>query len=274
MSKKLILYIALLLKINLSISKEEFDFFDKDDYEKCISLNKEAILSTSSNKCSSINSSLKLKEDRCCKLTINIDVLQQLKNNFPENWRIKYSQLYGFDENLSEDEIREKYVKNRKESACILMTGDEEFRNFILHDSSKLSINGKINYDCGDGEKIYKTKEYIPKQHKFKILYDSRECIGKTNETDCHNSASKFLTDDVLACWNTINYYDKKNIGFSAEERCIAYSAKEYKSEFTRKFKNYKLLRNIIEETWKCVDRNGKRIQIYMNTKTGKIKFS
>ena len=156
---KLILFIALFLKINLSISEEELKDLnlDKDDYIKCGSQNEKYMSSASTNKCSSINSSLKLKEDRCCRFTMDIDVLQRIKETFPETWRKKYAEVFGFDENLSEKEIKEKYVKNRKESSCMLMTGDEDFRNYILYQYSKLGIGGIINYDCGDGEKIYKT---------------------------------------------------------------------------------------------------------------------
>ena len=264
---KLIFNIALFLKINLSLSKIKLDIVDYDDLEKCNDQTK-----NNTNECSLINSSLKLKEDQCCRITINYDILQNLKDSYSENWKKMASHIYGFDENLSEEEIKEKYVKNKKQNVCSLMNGDEDFNNYILYESSRFSIGGKITYDCGDGEKFYKTKEYIPKQHKFKILKDTIECLRQKNETDCHNSASKFLTDDVLACWNIANYNDRK-YGYPDIEKCQGYLKSEYKERFTSMFKHYINYKKF-EETWNCIDKNGKKIQIYMNTITGKFKIT
>ena len=129
----LILYIVLFLKINLSISKIEFDFFDAHDFEKCSDQNRNK---NDTDVCYSINSSLKLKEDKCCTITIILDTLQELKNRYPDNWKKMAAQIYGFDENLSEEEIREKYVKNRKQNICTLFTGDEDYTNYILYETS------------------------------------------------------------------------------------------------------------------------------------------
>ena len=157
--------------------------------------------------------------------------------------------MYGFDENLSEKEIREKYVKNKKQNVCNLMIGDEDYKNYILYEISRFSIGGKITYNCGDGEKSFKIKDYIPKQHVFKMLKDSIECSRQTNETGCHNAASKFLTCDVLACWNTVNFYDDKYGGLPDDERCRGYFLSEYKEKFTTMFKDYNIygIRSILE---------------------------
>ena len=199
---KLILLIALLNNVNLSINLEDLDIFDLDDYKMCTE-NDNII-----GECSSINSNLKLKEDKCCDFTAYIDPLKVLKNRYHEDWKKKASQKYGFDENLSEEEIREKYVKIEKQTVCNLFTREEEYQDLILYEISKLSYDDKVYYDCGDGEKSYKTKEFIPKLQKYKILKDYFEGIMQFNEENCLNSASKFLTDDVLICWNKINFYD------------------------------------------------------------------
>ena len=222
----LILYIVLFLKINLSISKIEFDFFDADDFEKCSDQNRNK---NDTDVCYSINSSLKLKEDQCCSITIIYDTLQQLKNRYPDNWKKMAAQIYRFDENLSEEEIREKYVKNQKQNICTLFTGDEDYTNYILYETSLYSVGGKITYDCGDGENSYKTKDFIPKQYKFKLVKDTAECTRQTNEADCHKAASKFLTEDVLACWNTVNQYDSNYA--QDEKECRGYLVSEYKNE-------------------------------------------
>ena len=65
---KIIFYIALLLNINLSLGIE-LDIFDDDDFKKCNDQNK-----NNTNDCSSINPSLKFKEDKCCRITLNYDI--------------------------------------------------------------------------------------------------------------------------------------------------------------------------------------------------------
>ena len=168
--------------------------------------------------------------------------------------------MYRFDENLSEEEIREKYVKNKKQNVCNLMTGDEDHKNYILYESSRFSVGGKITYNWVDDKKSYKTKEYIPKQHIFKMLKDTTECSRQTNEIDCHNAASKFLTDDAIACWNIVNFYDDSQFNPRDSKGWEGYLISEYKERFTTMFKNYKIINKKIEETWNCVDKSGKEI--------------
>ena len=74
---KVIFYIALLLNINLSLGIE-LDIFDDDDFKKCNDQNK-----NNTNDCSSINPSLKLKEDKSFRITLNYDTLQKLKDSYP-----------------------------------------------------------------------------------------------------------------------------------------------------------------------------------------------
>ena len=84
-----------------------------------------------------------------------------------------------------------------------------------------------------------------------------------------------------MACWNTLNNY-KNDYGYSTpgREECKGYLVSDYKSDFTTRFKEYNIHEYQdspyadIEETWNCFDRSGKKIQIYMNTITGKLKFT
>ena len=41
------------------------------------------------------------------------------------------------------------------------MIEDEDYTNNNLYSSARLSYVGKNTYDCGDGEKSYKTKDSI-----------------------------------------------------------------------------------------------------------------
>ena len=148
------LYLALLLKL-ISADVIPNVPFDSGDFERCFNKNKENIQNLSSmttKTCSSLNSSFRNKKDKCCLITINYDTLQQLKTNFPEDWKKKAAQLYGFDEKLSEKEIREKYVPIKKQNLCSLLTGDEDYNSYYLYGNSLYSYDGKATYDCGNGE--------------------------------------------------------------------------------------------------------------------------
>jgi hypothetical protein len=273
---KNILYLTLLLKIISSANLKEKVPFDSDDFKNCLNKNKENIQNMSSmttKTCSSLNSSFKNKKDKCCKITINYDTLQQLKLNFGEDWKKKAAQLYRFDEKLSEKEIREKYVPVKKQNLCSLMTGDEDYNNNYLYGSTIFSYDGKVTYDCGNDEKSFDGKKYSPKKQQYKLLKDMLDCQFQTTESNCHKSASKFITKDMLACWNKVNKYDK-NYGHPDREECRGYQVSQYKTEFKQKFKDYLRRSEKIEETWNCVDKSGKKIKIYMNTFTGKFNLN
>ena len=175
--------------------------------------------------------------------------------------------MYGFDENLPEEEIREKYFKITKKNFCSLMTEDEDFSNFNLYSNLILfNSEGKVIYDCGDGEKSFDPKKYIPQKKEFKSFKDMFDCRSKNNETSCHKAASKFASDDMLAYW-----HKNENPGLV---RCFGYQESEYKDKFKRMFKDYLKRNDKIEDTWSCANKNGKVIKIYMNTITGKFSIN
>ena len=263
-SIKIILYIVLSLII---ISLEDVIPiaipFDIKDIKKCRALS-EKNDSITTNTCTSINSSLK-KQIKCCKFTMNKDILETFKATYSDDWRKKGAELYGFDENLPEEEIRELYIKNEKKNVCSLMTGNEDYNNYYLYGISLYSIGRKITYDCGDGKKSYNGKNYNPKIMQLKELRDIFECQVQTNKTNCFNTAANFLTYNILACWNKVNKVNEK-FGKPDRERCKGYRIREYEREFTSIFQEYKNKDGNIEETWECRDRSGKKIKIYMNT--------
>jgi hypothetical protein len=229
---EIILYIALSLII---ISSEAIVFdipIDEKDIKRCQDLSEEDSITT--NTCTSINSSLKSKQGKCCKFTINMDTLERFKSTYSDNWRKIGAEQYGFDENLPEEEIRELYIKNEKKNLCSMMIGNEEFDNYVLYGTSLFSIGRKITYDCGDGKKSYNGKNYNPKNKQLKELKDLFECQVQTNKTNCFNAASKFLTNDILACWNKVNKVSKnletqiENVAKDIEEMNIKVSLLVY----------------------------------------------
>jgi len=230
---KLILYIALSLIVNSSVIIGKID---EIDMKKCQAQNEKDSITT--NTCTSINSSFNVKENKCCKFTITEDILERFKKTYSDNWRKIGAQKYGFDENLPEEEIRELYIENQKKNICSMMTGNEEFDNYSLYGYTLFSIGRKITYDCGDGKKSYNGKNYNPKNKKLKELRDIFECQVQANKENCFNTASNFLTNDILACWNKINKVNQK-FGKPEREHCQGIRKNEYKSKFTSIFQEY-----------------------------------
>ena len=87
---------------------------------------------------------------------------------------------------------------------CSLMTEDEDFNNFNLYSNVIFISDGKVTYDCRDGEKFFDPKKYIPQKKEFKSFKDMFDCKSKNNESNCHKNVSKFVFDDMLACWHKI----------------------------------------------------------------------
>jgi len=78
---KQFLYLALLFSTIYAAINQNVPF-DSGDFEKYLDINKNNIqnLSNMTTKtCTSINTSFRNKKDKCCKITINYDTLQQLK---------------------------------------------------------------------------------------------------------------------------------------------------------------------------------------------------
>lgn len=76
-----------------------------------------------------------------------------------------------------------------------------------------------------------------------------------------------------MACWVKVYNYDKEN-AFPPLAPCRGFEISKYKSAFQEEFKQKLLFHSKVEETWNCVDKNGKKAEIYMNTFTGKFKIS
>lgn len=146
----------------------------------------------------------------------------------------------------------------------------------MLFVDGRISLDDKVTYDCGNGEKSFDVKNYIPKREIAKYARDHLECKSQVDEANCHKAASKFLTNDLIACWKkpikneNLKLIDKDKY----KERCHGFIKKEYKFYFQNRFKNYLQSGDKTEEWWSCADKNGKKMVVYLNTITGKFKIT
>ena len=65
------------------------------------------------DKCLAISSSLELtgkNKGKCCKATIDRDPLYNYQKRYGENWKKTIIKEFDLDENITEEEIRSKYL--------------------------------------------------------------------------------------------------------------------------------------------------------------------
>lgn len=96
---KIILYIGFLLSIILSQDIDQIFHFDTNDYNICkeqnnVYFDSGLYMTSNPNSCIALSSSFKLKGDKCCRITVNYDILQLIKRKFPYKWRIIASKLF------------------------------------------------------------------------------------------------------------------------------------------------------------------------------------
>ena len=69
---------------------------------------------------------------------------------YGENWKKIIIKEFDLDENITEEEIRSKYLPSKKVSNCDLTI--DIVRDLMLYRYSILDINREVKYDCGNGE--------------------------------------------------------------------------------------------------------------------------
>ena len=163
--------------------------------DKCNIFNDTYLNIQTSAQCVERNSFLPKEDDgsKCCFYSCNIDPVKIYKRQYGENWKTIIAEKYGYDLNISEEEIRKKLTENNEETESnycqYIMKGSN---NTFLYGSSLMTLDGIINYDCGEGEKIFNKNEFHPTSKEeildkqlldsFILSYTEKDCLksGKT----------------------------------------------------------------------------------------------
>ena len=109
--------------------------------------------------------------------------------------------MYGFDENISEKDLLKIFLGDKDEilNACFFL--NPSVKNIQLYSFSTSLCGADINYNCGDGEENFNSKDFVPSNEMEKINKDIRDCKNETNEKSCSKTAYKLLIDDIQCCW-------------------------------------------------------------------------
>ena len=198
-----ILQILLFIKVNSSLIDDiDYELMAKER-KKCI----DPFLGSSEksidvDKCIAISPTLELTDinkGRCCKLSMTIDPFIRYKDNYNENWKQMIIKEFDLDEDITEEEIRSKYLPSKKESTCILLV--DHVKDLMLYENSLRDLNGEVEYDCGNGEEIFKAKDYHPTNKDEIFDKEFIDCTSEFTGKDCNKRSMKLTSDDAQCCW-------------------------------------------------------------------------
>ena len=76
-----------------------------------------------------------------------------------------------------------------------------KYENIELYGISIPVFDGKLKYDCGDGEQIFDREKYNPSNEEEKMYKDNIDCSNQFEENYCLNKGSELLSSNFQCCW-------------------------------------------------------------------------
>ena len=265
---KLLLFSLLFLQLS---SQEEG--LVQEDFGKCMQTNFMGAVTTED--CTAVTDLLESTGDykgQCCRMTFQSDALDAYKRMFGDDWKEKLIEQYELDEDVTDDEIREKLGLKNEQSVCSLLT--KIGKNTQLYTMALQSLDGEVTYDCGDGEETFNVKDFAPMTDYEKLNKDMSDCGTAADEKSCNKKASKLLTDGAQCCWCESSTIGNAifNFGF---QNCIGYPTNDLERYLNTTAKNYQGfgmgMTMKMKITCSCLDKSGKSTSILINTATGDI---
>lgn len=257
MRKIFILFLSLLVLQVLSIDEDEAKYYQ--DTMKCSQANSNPYAITTET-CTRITPTLEAGgkfKGKCCKITANYDPLSNYKQAYHENWKKTVCQLYGVDENISDDELRKVVVSYMPKEKCSIILDSSLFST--LYTEAMLTIEEKINYNCGDGDKTFSSKNYYPRNDEERITKDILDCNNNNInyiENTCYKQGNKLNTNKVQCCWCETTHLNQQ---FSAANSkvCQGYQIDNFKETLDTTKEKYKASGMNVRFKCKCSDKDG-----------------
>jgi hypothetical protein len=265
----ILVYIILIAEVFTERVSDILKFVD--DTNKCNATN-ENPSKISTYTCTSITSTFKstgIYKSNCCRLTGNWDPLYPFKKEYNENWKKKACEKYNVDESISITDLRKLMNSDQSKNKCEIIR-DDLFYN-ILYSSSLLTIDGRIDYNCGSGDKVFYPSYFITKTEEDKFNKDMRDCGNMNenyNEKNCNKQGNKLITDKALCCWCETIYYN--NSGKNTKS-CQGYDKGRILTNLsTMKYDNMER-KEKMQFNCKCTNNKNKVIYGSYDTVTNKV---
>ena len=172
--------------------------------------------------------------------------------------------MYGFDSNISEKDLLKLFIHFEEETVNTCFLLNPNVKEIQLYSLSSNFEGADINYNCGDGEETFKSKDFVPSSEIEKINKDILDCKNEFNEKSCSKTAYKLLTDDVQCCWCEIT--QKGDSYESSTQECDGYLTDGLEEKFKSYVKNSGATYNC-----SCFNKNGKITKASANSFTGEV---
>ena len=265
----ILVYIILIAEVFSGVVSDVQNYYE--DYQKCNAPN-ENPSQISTYTCTSITSTFKSTgnyKSNCCRLTGNWDPLYPFKKEYNENWKKKACEKYNVDESISITDLRKLMNSDQSKTKCQIIR-DDLFYN-TLYSSSLLTTDGRIDYNCGSGDKVFYPPDFNPKTEEDKYNKDMRDCNNMNanyDEKNCNKRGNKLITDKAMCCWCETIYY---NNNAKNTKSCKGYDKSKFLSDLTT-MKNAKWdSKNKMQYNCKCTNNKNKVINGSFDTVTNKV---
>ena len=224
------------------------------------------------DECVKISSSLQLtgiNEGQCCKISVSMDTLLQYKLRFGEDWKKRAIEYFKLDENITEEELRNKYFLPEDNNFCGLMI--KIVGNLQLYQLSSLSVDGSAKFDCGEGEKIFKSKEYYPTDKDEIFDKDMIDCQLEFSEKNCNKRGIRLSSDNAQCCWCEKIALSQDEFLSDNYKECTGCRISDFKEILTKALNSAKERNSKFEYKCECYNNIGKTIKGSYNTVTGEV---
>ena len=207
------------------------------------------------------------KEDygsKCCFYTTQNDPIFSFKQQYGENWKKIVAQNFGYDLNISEEEIRKKLTENVGErNLCQYLTTN------YLYGISWVSLGGIVKYDCGEGEKIFNKNEFHPATKDEIIDKELIDAYFSLTEKDCLKSGIKLSDDEYQICWCEKIRLDSWSPNI---KKCYPYRISTFQERLKKEMDKSQQNNRKLENKCTCTNNKGKTTRGYYNSVTGEVK--
>jgi len=206
---------------------------------------------------------------KCCFYSFRLDPILEYKQKYGDNWKKIVAQKYGYDLNISIEEIRKRLTLIiKRASLCDLST--KSSKNSLLYFKAHDTLDGIVRYNCGEGEKTFNKKDFHPQnkdEMMDKELIDSS--LSSFSMKECLKKGTKLSSEDYQLCW-----CERIPLSFSGNKNsdCIPFKTSNFQGALKIIMNDSKKLN--MKEEFKCTCSNNKSKTIYgrYNSVTGYVK--
>ena len=226
------------------------------------------------NQCTSITPSFEAGGDyksECCRVTANWDIFHSYKLQYHENWKKMACQLFRVDESISDEELGKIVYSDKIINHCESIRNKDKLID--LYQYSLLTTDGKIQYNCGDGENTFYSEDFHPVSDVEILAKDIIDCNVQYLEKSCYKQGNKNSSGLSQCCWCETKYLTQQ-FSIPNSQVCIGFNTELFKQSINNMKNSYVYSFPKFEYNCKCENKNGEKLSASFNTFTGDLNFN